>query len=87
MACARSFGAVVTLSDSDLSLFQEAVTTGMKAGELHLIVPNTVMYLAEMMTEEQKNWRGFERWYRVMMDFVVFVTGEGTEEGPIIVED
>jgi hypothetical protein len=25
-----------------------------------------------MMTEEQKGWNGFERWYRVMMNFIVF---------------
>jgi hypothetical protein len=37
------------------------------------------------MTEEQKTMRGFNRWYRVTMDFAVF--GPDTEDQPIVVED
>jgi hypothetical protein len=83
MICARSFGAVLELPDIDVSIFQDAVSSGTTAPILHLAIPNAVAHLSDMMTEEQRNWRGFERWYRVMMDFVVF----GTEEEPIEVEE
>jgi hypothetical protein len=35
------------------------------------------------MTDTQKEWQGFDHWYRAMMDFAVF----GTEESPIDVEE
>jgi hypothetical protein len=67
----------------DVSLFQEAATVGTTAAELELFVPDVVAYLCELMSEAQKGWRGFDRWYRVMMDVMVF----GNEENPIEVEE
>jgi hypothetical protein len=81
--CARSFGAVLELRNLDLSILQEAVTVGTTANELHILVPDAVAHTCELMTDTQKEWQGFDRWYRAMIDFVVFVT----EENPIDVEE
>ena len=57
------------------------------------MVPNTVAHVVALMTDEQKNWSGFDRWYRVMMDFIVFGPATDEEaneepvEEPIVVED
>jgi hypothetical protein len=67
----------------DISLFQEAATVGTTAPELELLVPELMAHLCELMTDTQREWRGFDCWYRVMMDFAVF----GSEENPIEVEE
>ena len=84
-ACARSFDAVLDFDDLDTSMFQEALTKGTTAGELHILIPDGVAHVVALMTDEQKEWNGFDRWYRTMMDFIVF--GPGSEEDPIIVGD
>jgi hypothetical protein len=81
--CARAFGAVLKLSNLDVSLFQEASTVGTTARDLEALVPEVVAHLCELMSDDQKQWHGFDRWYRVMMDVIVF----GDEENPIEVEE
>lgn len=83
MSCARSFGAVLELTDLELCLFQEAITIGTASKELHEYISDAVAYLSGLMTTEQREWRGYDRWLRVMMDFAIF----GSEENPIEVED
>jgi hypothetical protein len=76
------------LSSLDTSIFQEAVTIGTTAPELHIFVTDAVAHLFGLMNETQKAWKGFDRWYRTMMDFIIFGPGtEGAEEDPIVVED
>jgi hypothetical protein len=71
------------LSNLDLSILQDAIMVGTTANELHILVPDAVAHITEITSEEQKEWRGFERWNRVMMDFAIF----GSEENPINVEE
>ena len=77
------FDATLEFSDFEMSVFQEALTTGSTSPELHRHIFPAVAFLSEMMTERQRKWRGFDRWYRVMMDYAVF----GSEENPIEVEE
>jgi hypothetical protein len=80
--CARSFGVVLDLKDLDLSIFQDAIITATSSDMLQEYSPDAVAYLSEMMSPEQKDWRGFELWHRTMMDYAVF----GSEENPINVD-
>ena len=81
MTCARTFGAVLELANIDLSIFQDAVSMGSTSVAIHQLIPDAVAYLCKMMSEEQKEWTGFEHWYLDMMEYVVF----GTEDDPIII--
>lgn len=83
MSCARLFGAVLKLTDLKVCLFQEAITLATASKELQEFMPNAVAYLRSSMSPEQKDWCGFDCWYRVMMDIAVF----GTEENLIEVEE
>lgn len=83
MSCARTFGVAVQLSNLEVCLFQEAITIATASKELHEFIPDAVAYLSGLMTSGQKDWRGFDRWHRVMMDFAVF----GSEDNPIEVEE
>lgn len=60
-------------------MYQDAVTRASSFDILKEMIPDSVAYLAEMMTEEQRAWEGFDRWYRAMMDYAVF----GSESNPI----
>ena len=82
MTCARSFGAVLEINDLDLSVYQEALTVRTTDPSLEGFVADAVAHLCEMMTETQREWKGFERWYKIMMEFAVF----GSSENPIEVE-
>jgi hypothetical protein len=81
--CARAFGTVLELADIDLSIFQDAVSTGATSAALHQYIPNAVAYLCETMSSGQREWTGFERWYLEMMDHGVF----GTEDDPIVIAE
>jgi hypothetical protein len=41
-----------------------------------------VAHLCKMMTDVQLGWKGFDRWYRIMMEYAVF----GSAENPIEVD-
>jgi hypothetical protein len=82
MICAKSFGAVLELADLDLSICQEAATIATTAPELEIFVPEIVAHICELMSDYQKEWRGFDRWYRIMMDYAVL----GSEENPVPVD-
>ena len=69
---ARSFGEILTLGNLELSMYQDAVTRASSFDILKAMIPDSVAYLAEMMTEEQHAWEGFDRWYCTMMDYAVF---------------
>ena len=82
MTCARGFGAVLVITDLDLSTYQEALSVGTTHPELEGFVPEGVAHLCEMMTETQRGWKGFERWYTTMMEIAVF----GSKENPLEVD-
>ena len=53
-------------------MYQDAVTRASTFDILKAMIPDSVAYFAEMMTEEQRAWEGFDHWYRTMMDYAVF---------------
>jgi hypothetical protein len=81
--CARTFGAVLELADLNLSIFQDTVSIGSNAPELHPYLPNAVVYLLDMSSQAQRDMEGFGRWYHEMLDLVVF----GTEDDPIFIDE
>ena len=81
--CARSFGEILTLGNLELSMYQDAITRASSFDLLKTFIPDSVAYLAEMMTEEQRSWEGFDHWYRTMMDYAVDFTVFGSESNPI----
>ena len=81
--CARSFGEILTLGNLELSMYQDAITRASSFDPLKTMIPDSVAYLAEMMTEEQRSWDGFDRWYRTMMDCAVDFTVFGSETNSI----
>ena len=81
--CSRNFEIVLELTDIDLSIFQDAIAIGTITSAFHLVLPHAVAHLTDMLTERQRDMEGFERWYRRIMDFIVFETSEE----PILIED
>ena len=81
--CARSFGVLLEFSDLDLSVIQEAISTGAEYAALYQYLAHAIAYTCEMMDDRQREWLGFDRWYGEMMEYAVF----GSVEDPIIIDD
>lgn len=83
MLCAKPFGTILEISDLKMSVYQDAASVGSTAECLQQFVPGAVAHVAGMMTDQQRDWRGFDEWYCRMMEMAVF----GDENDPILVEE
>jgi len=81
--CTRSFGVVLDLNNLDISVVQESVTMGTEYPALHKYLADAVAYMCEMMSDHQRDWLGFDRWYQEIMEYAMF----GTPKRPIVIDN
>ena len=72
----------MTLGNLKLSMYQDAIIMASSYDLLKMMIPDSVAYLGEMMTEE-RSWEGFDHWYCTMMDYAVDYAVFGRKTNPI----